>query len=94
MCTYTPFNTTKSSKNISEDELCWENSDLDRFDAYRVALAGFIVLLGKKLNVLKVDLFPSFQSLEIIISALLSSSVCRNFVCLTILPKEILKQIK
>ena len=46
MCTYTPFNTTKSSKNISEDELCWENSDLDRFDAYRVALAGFIVLLG------------------------------------------------
>ena len=61
MCTYTPFNTTKSSKNISEDELCWENSDLDRFDAYRVALAGFIVLLGKKLNVLKVDLFSYFK---------------------------------
>ena len=45
MCTYTPANVSKS--NISEYELCWENSPIIRMDAYRIALTGFVCLLGK-----------------------------------------------
>ena len=44
MCTYTPVNASKS--NISETEVCWEKSPLLRIDAYRISLAGFVLLLG------------------------------------------------
>jgi len=46
MCTYTPYNTTKSSKNISESELCWEDSNWDRLSVYRFSLLGFIAVIG------------------------------------------------
>jgi len=47
-CTYTPPNVTKSSfKNITEYDPCWESSPtLNRMDAYRIALAVFVVALG------------------------------------------------
>ena len=46
-CTYTPANVSKSSMNISEDDPCWEeNSTINRIDAYRIALAVFIVAVG------------------------------------------------
>lgn len=46
MCTYTPSNTTKSSKNISESTLCWESSDMDRFLVYQLSLVTFVTISG------------------------------------------------
>ena len=47
MCTYVPANVSKSSNNISEYELCFESvENLNRFDIYRISLAGFVILLG------------------------------------------------
>ena len=34
-CTFTPTNTSRSSGNISENALCWQDTDLTRIDAYR-----------------------------------------------------------
>ena len=34
-CTFTPNNTSRSSGNISENALCWQDTDLTRIDAYR-----------------------------------------------------------
>jgi branched-subunit amino acid transport protein AzlD len=46
-CTYTPANLTRSSNNISEDSPCWdEDSNLNRMDAYRIALAIFVCAVG------------------------------------------------
>lgn len=45
-CTYQAANSSKGSTNISESVICWEGSDLRRLDAYRIALAVFIVAVG------------------------------------------------
>ena len=50
MCTYTPSNTTKSSKNISESTLCWESSDMDRFLVYQLSLVTFVTISGNKID--------------------------------------------
>ena len=50
MCTYTPSNTTKSSKNISESTLCWESSDMDRFLVYQLSLVIFVTISGNKFH--------------------------------------------
>jgi len=34
-CTYTPANTSRSSGNISDNVLCWQDAELNRMDAYR-----------------------------------------------------------
>ena len=34
-CTYTPANTSRSSGNISDEALCWQDTELTRIDAYR-----------------------------------------------------------
>ena len=34
-CTFTPANTSRSSGNISDSALCWEDAELTRIDAYR-----------------------------------------------------------
>ena len=47
-CTYTPANQSQSSTNISEYDPCWSNEagNLNRMDAYRIALAVFVVFVG------------------------------------------------
>ena len=44
-CTFRPPNAT-SQFNISEGARCWEDEDVSRLDAYRVALALFIGVVG------------------------------------------------
>ena len=34
-CTFTPANTSRSAGNISDDAVCWKDSDITRIDAYR-----------------------------------------------------------
>lgn len=44
-CTYKPPNAS-SSFNISDSEICWPGQELTRIDAYRIALAVFVVVVG------------------------------------------------
>ena len=46
-CTYTPANQSQSSTNISEYDPCWsDDGNINRMDAYRIALAVFVVFVG------------------------------------------------
>lgn len=45
ICTYQPANLT-CNDTIPDTEVCWESLVLDRFDAYRLFLTLFVVLLG------------------------------------------------
>ena len=44
-CTYQPPNAT-SHFNISESARCWEDEEVTRLDAYRIALAVFVGVVG------------------------------------------------
>ena len=64
-CTFTPANTSRSTGNISENALCWEDTELIRIDAYRYHISlkiGCQVGLWKRYNVSGVsECFPIYR---------------------------------
>ena len=55
-CTFTPANTSRSSGNISDDALCWQDTELTRIDAYRYIILRIILSLIKSLYLVMDDL--------------------------------------
>ncbi|KAK6171583.1 hypothetical protein SNE40_019740 [Patella caerulea] len=45
-CTYRLANNTDCNKTLSEDDLCWDNSNITRMNVYRMFVAIFLVCLG------------------------------------------------
>ncbi|KAL7295534.1 transmembrane protein 104 homolog isoform X2 [Trichogramma pretiosum] len=63
-CTYVPENFTCNT-TIPDTELCWPNYNINRLDAYRIFLTGFILMLGPFafFNVQKTKYLQMFTSL-------------------------------